>query len=106
MENIKIYVVNMGRQTAENYHVGFVTIDFQKAIKFISENLIYGEDHQWCNHIYNRVHDMQCWEDGELLYEYGSLNNDRINQIKDDEALSPEEIEEDIKRHITKVIKI
>lgn len=102
---MRIYVINMGRQSAENYHVGLATNSIDEAIKFISEHLIYGTNYQFCNHIYNRVNNMECWENGEILYEYGSLRDDKINIIEDDETLTIKQIEEDLKKHIDKINK-
>ena len=93
---MKIFVINMGSNQAENYHVGFVTTDFDSAVKFISEHLIYGDDHQWCNHIYNRVHDMEIWENEKIQDVYGLSISHRIKQIGEKETLTIEEIKEDI----------
>lgn len=97
---MKIYVVNMGRLEAANYHVGFVTTDFNSAVKFISEHLVYGDDAQWCRHIYNRVSDMEVWENEKVCAAYGNTLGCRINQIGEKESLTVEEIEEDIKKNI------
>ena len=86
----------MGSNEAENYHVGLVTTDFDFAIKFISEHLVYGDNHQWCNHIYNRVHDMEIWEDNSIQGVYGLSKSHRINQIGEKETLTVEALKEDV----------
>lgn len=95
---MQIYVINMGSNNAQNYHVGFVTTDFEEALKFISEHLIYGDDHQWCNHIYDRFSDMEVWENGDLLYSYGLYSNDKVNLIGEKETLSVDELREEVER--------
>lgn len=100
---MKIYVVNMGSNSAENYHVDLVSANLNNVAKFVSEHLIYGDDHQCCNHIYNRVSDIQCWEDGELLFDYGDLYDDKINTIEEKETLTPEEILDEIQNRIKNI---
>lgn len=86
---MKTYIISCGDR--EWNHNTFAGDNFDSAIIFISEhldinNIEYGE----------RFEDMEYWEDGKLIYTYGSWSGDLCNHKK---VMSPSEIKEDIKRH-------
>lgn len=90
---MKTYIVSCGKY--EWNHNTFVGNDFDSAVIFMSEhldtdNLEHGE----------RFEDMECWDDGKLIYSYGSWSGDSCSHKK---VMSPSEIKEDIERHIKNV---
>ena len=80
---MKIYITTHGDY--ENNSVTLCTIDFDLAIKHFLD--YYNKDKYW-----NSMGEIQVWENNSLLFDYGSMSYDIINQKRD---LSYNEIKED-----------
>jgi hypothetical protein len=88
-ESMKIYIVTIGDYEAN--HNDLVTTDFDTAIEKIMDIL---KNNHGCN---NGFTSLECWEDGNQLYEYGDWCHD-IAGVKRD--ITKEELLEDIEYHI------
>lgn len=80
---MKIYIATHGDY--EQNGVTLCTTNFDLAIKHFLD--YYKKDKYW-----NSMGNIVIWEDDKLLFDYGSMTNDIINQKKE---LSYDEIEED-----------